>query len=618
MKLWLPLMALVAIFMGGTLIVFNPYVGMPLFLLGLGIAAWLLWDRFRSGGRIGARTWALAGLAVAVLLALSALHVLNPLIAFVVLVAVIVVIIAQEVRALVRPKRPYTLRSVLFRGAFFALIGLLVVVGVLIWWNGRQRSSQDTYDAPLAWLNVAYHDQPVAVDPSRTFAQKGPQIGGRGVWIDAATYVRIERLIDRYHKAGGGMDGQMTLDGSGGPPKREMVPLGAAAGHYVALPGYQYPPFLPDGFLPLSEKQMAARYRWLGAYITQHSTMFGSTAQAWGKGEYAIWRTGPNTAYFVGVDAQQADPWYFAAMRLGSQAFLGAVAIYILLAPFAALCAWYLNRRIVRPVEQVATASVALAAGRHPEPIPESGPAELTTMAASFNRMSTKLEQAETAEKEFLLSVGHELKTPLTAIEGYAELLTDDDVPAREAGDVIGAESRRLRRLVADLMDLGRMRQSTFAVRRESVDLSNAAAEVVRRYAPQARQYGVELQEDAEPDGADRSDLVALGDEDRLVQALSNLVENALRCTPSGGRVTIAVGHGQLTVRDTGPGLPKADLDHAFERFYLYDRAKEGRPVGTGLGLAIVKQLVEAMGGSVSVRSTEGAGSAFVLELPIG
>ena len=559
MKLWLTLAALAAIFMGGGLVGLNPYVGIPLLLCGVATTGWLLWDRSRSsGGRIRARTWALAGLALSVLLALSALHVVNPLIVFAVLVFVVVVIIAQQVRALVGPKRSNTLRTVLFRGALLALIGLLVAVGALRWWNDRQRSNPDTYDMSLAWLNVAYHDQPVLVDTSGTLPERGPQIGGCGVWIDAATYVRLEHVIASYHKVGGGMSGQMTLDGSGGPSKREMVPRGAAAGHYVALPGYQYPPFLPDTFLPLSDKQMAARYRELGAYIKQHSTMFGPTARAWGKGDYAIWRTGPNTAYFVGFMDQPADSWYLTALHLGFQGLFSAVALYILLAPFAALCAWYLNRRIVRPVTQVATASVALADGGHPGPIPESGPAELATMAASFNRMSTKLEQAKTAEKEFLLSVGHELKTPLTAIEGYAELLADGDVPAKEATGVIGAESRRLKRLIADLMDLGRMRQSTFAVQRETVDLANIAAEVVRRYAPQARQYGVELRKAIEPE--DSRDLEACGDEDRLVQALSNLVENALRYTPSQGQVTIVVESGRLTVRDTGPGLPKADL----------------------------------------------------------
>jgi signal transduction histidine kinase len=189
---------------------------------------------------------------------------------------------------------------------------------------------------------------------------------------------------------------------------------------------------------------------------------------------------------------------------------------------------------------------------------------------------------------------------------------------------MIGAESRRLRRLVADLMDLGRMRQGAFAVRRERVELRRVADEVARRYASRAQQYGVALEQAPWTRAGETADqavdsgtpaCVVYGDEDRLVQALSNLVENALRCTPSGGRVTISFGPGRLEVRDTGPGLADADLGRAFERFYLYDRAKAGRPVGTGLGLAIVRQLVEAMGGSVAARSDD-KGSEFVIELP--
>jgi signal transduction histidine kinase len=155
------------------------------------------------------------------------------------------------------------------------------------------------------------------------------------------------------------------------------------------------------------------------------------------------------------------------------------------------------------------------------------------------------------------------------------------------------------------------MNQRTFTVRREPLDLGSLAVETGRRYEPRARGFGVSLSIEAEPGAR------ALGDPDRVLQVVSNLVENALRCTPAGGAVTVAASPGTLAVTDTGPGLAPEDAARAFERFYLYGRYGGQRPVGTGLGLALVKELSEAMGGSVAVRSTVGTGTSFTVRLPI-
>ena len=214
------------------------------------------------------------------------------------------------------------------------------------------------------------------------------------------------------------------------------------------------------------------------------------------------------------------------------------------------------------------------------------------------------------AERAFLLSVSHELKTPLTAIRGYAEGVQDGAIPADEAAATIVAESRRLERLVGDVLDLARMRKAEFSVRRERVDLNAVAGEALRRYEGQAREFGVAL----EAGGADEA--WATGDADRTLQIVSNLVENALRLTPSGGSVRILAGPGELGVVDTGPGLRPEELERAFERFYLYSRYGRERPVGTGLGLAIVKELAEGMGGSVAATSSPGERTVFVVRLP--
>jgi two-component system sensor histidine kinase BaeS len=275
----------------------------------------------------------------------------------------------------------------------------------------------------------------------------------------------------------------------------------------------------------------------------------------------------------------------------------------------AAIAAFLLARAVARPVGRVAEASRRLADGEAPH-VPVEGPRELRTLAESFNDTSVQLAKARDAERTFLLSVSHELKTPLTAIRGYAEALTDGVLPTDEAGDTILREAARLERLVGDLLDLARMNRSEFSVRREPVDLGAVVREAVQRYEQQARTFGVELE--AVVDGSP----TVLGDADRLLQVASNLVENALRLTPPGGRVRVLARPGLLAVEDTGPGLQPADLAHAFERFYLHDRYGRERPVGTGLGLAIVQALATGMGGTVSATSDPGRATRFELRLP--
>ena len=207
--------------------------------------------------------------------------------------------------------------------------------------------------------------------------------------------------------------------------------------------------------------------------------------------------------------------------------------------------------------------------------------------------------------------MSHELKTPLTAIRGYAEGLGEGAFTSEDAARTILLESRRLERLVRDLLDLARMRRSEFSVRREPVDLGAVARQAVRRHEAAAREFGVEL-------AAEPGESWVEADQDRVLQVASNLVENALRETPRSGSVVVRAEGTELAVADTGPGLDPADLPHAFDRFYLYDKYGRERPVGSGLGLAIVKQLAEAMRGRVSVESAPGRGTVFRLTLPSG
>jgi two-component system sensor histidine kinase BaeS len=268
-----------------------------------------------------------------------------------------------------------------------------------------------------------------------------------------------------------------------------------------------------------------------------------------------------------------------------------------------------LARRIARPVRRVAEASRRLAAGRRPAAVPAEGPAELASLAESFNHMARQLEHARDAERAFLLSVSHELKTPLTAVLGYAEALADGTVDVESAATTIAKEAERLDRLVRDLLDLARMNRSTFSVRDEAVDLAEIASECAARHEVQAETFAITLVLDAPAPAPAR------GDADRILQAASNLVENALRVSPAGSTVRIAARPGVLSVEDAGPGLKADEIPRAFERFFLHSRYAASRRVGTGLGLAIVHELARAMGGRVEVRSRPG-NTCFSILLP--
>ncbi len=277
----------------------------------------------------------------------------------------------------------------------------------------------------------------------------------------------------------------------------------------------------------------------------------------------------------------------------------------------AAAVAFGLARRIARPVGRVAEAARSLTRGTHPAPVPVEGAAELATLAVAFNALAEQLRRAQEAERDFLLSVSHELKTPLTAIRGYAEAVEDGAIDPREAAGTVTLEAARLERLVRDLLDLARMRRTDFSVHNAEIDLAEVADDAVRRYQQQADAFGLSLA--AVSDGP----APAVADADRVLQVVSNLVENALRLTPAGGAVRVVTGPGLVRIEDTGPGLEDADRERAFERFYLHSRYGRERPVGTGLGLAIVKELTEAMGGTVQVESRPGELTAFTVRLRV-
>jgi two-component system OmpR family sensor kinase len=279
-------------------------------------------------------------------------------------------------------------------------------------------------------------------------------------------------------------------------------------------------------------------------------------------------------------------------------------------AALAALLSFLLARRLLRPIDHLAHATRRLAAGETDVAVPVEGADELAELGHAFNTMASELAQAREAQRHFLESVSHELKTPLTSIRGYAEALEEGAVSPAEGGRVVADEADRLQRLVFDLLDLARLERAGFAVEHRPVDLGAIGAAAVERHLPRAQELEVALTTDGD-NGA-----WGIGDEGRLLQATSNLIENALRLTPAGGAVEVHVGPGAIAVRDTGPGLAPEDLPRAFERFYLHDRYRSERAVGSGLGLAIVKELTTAMGGDVSAAGRPGGGAEFLITVP--
>jgi two-component system sensor histidine kinase BaeS len=251
--------------------------------------------------------------------------------------------------------------------------------------------------------------------------------------------------------------------------------------------------------------------------------------------------------------------------------------------------------------------------------LPADGPAEVVEVSEAINALAGALRHSEARQREFLLSVSHDLRTPLTAISGYAESLAEGVVPPEETaqvGGVVLGEARRLERLVGDLLDLARLGAQDLRMQFAPVDLVPLVHDTARVWADRATAAGLELRVDT-PAGP----VSTRTDASRLRQALDGLFDNALRVTPAGAPIVLAAraepGAAVVEVRDGGPGLQDADLPVAFEQGVLYERYRGIRQVGTGLGLAIVHALVARLGGNVEAGHALEGGARFTIRLPL-
>jgi signal transduction histidine kinase len=288
----------------------------------------------------------------------------------------------------------------------------------------------------------------------------------------------------------------------------------------------------------------------------------------------------------------------------------------------ALLAAWLLSRRIARPVEAIARASLAVSGGDLTRRVPvESSIRELESLGQSFNTMTESLGRAEQAKNAFIADITHELRTPLTVVKGTIETLEDgalDDPEGRgQLLDSMQRETDRLIRLVNDLLVLTRADAGALQLDIRPLELRSFVRVRCAQFSVLAGQRRVNLIMEQH---VDEQPACVLADADRLAQVLDNLLDNALRYSPEGSAIELAVfpaeGSWACSIRDQGSGIPPRHLPFVFERFYRVDASRNRSTGGTGLGLAIARSLVLAQGGTITVESDEGKGTVLTFLLP--
>jgi signal transduction histidine kinase len=306
-------------------------------------------------------------------------------------------------------------------------------------------------------------------------------------------------------------------------------------------------------------------------------------------------------------EAELREQWLTLLGRL-------ALALAVGIALAGLLFLW-LSRRLTEPVRALTRATRQVAAGRYDVEIPEAkGHDEIAVLTERFRGMVAELAEAEKLKRSFLMSVSHELRTPLTAIRGHVEALREgimtDPEHVRGSLDVVAAETDRLERLVGDVLDLAKLQAHRFTVRSEEVDLRRVLDHAYGAFAEEARRREI----DYSLAGAEAAPVI-VSDGDRVLQVITNLLSNAFRWTPDGGRIELRLtrtnGQVSVDVVDSGPGVPVSQRTRIFEAFVSDDVN------GTGLGLPIAKELAQALGGGIELGANADTGSRFRLVLPV-
>jgi DNA-binding response OmpR family regulator/signal transduction histidine kinase len=306
-------------------------------------------------------------------------------------------------------------------------------------------------------------------------------------------------------------------------------------------------------------------------------------------------------------EAELREQW---VSLLGRLALALAVGVAL-----AGLLFLWLSRRLTEPVRALTRATEQVAAGRYDVEIPEPrGRDEIALLSERFRGMVAQLAEAEQLKRSFLMSVSHELRTPLTAIRGHVEAIREGIVSepdqVRVSLDIVAAETDRLERLVGDVLDLAKLQAHRFTVRHEEVALEHLLDQAYGAFTEEARRREI----DFSLSGAEAAPVI-VSDGDRVLQVITNLLANAFRWTPDGGRIELRLGTvgGAVSVDvvDSGPGVPASQRKRIFEAFVSQDAE------GTGLGLPIARELAVALGGGLELGPNADAGSRFRLVLPV-
>ena len=305
--------------------------------------------------------------------------------------------------------------------------------------------------------------------------------------------------------------------------------------------------------------------------------------------------------------------WWDSVLR----PILQAAGIALFLSIFLS---WLMSRWVAAPLDRMAEVSRAVAGGDYDQRLQPGGPQEVRGLALTFNEMVERVQAGRKAQRDFVANVSHELKTPLTSIQGFAQAILDgtaqDHDSQQHAAQVVFDEAQRLHRLVEDLLELARMDAGQIDFHQDRVDIMVLLSAVVERLSVKAAEARVNVINKV-------GQLpVIIGDGDRLAQVFMNLIDNAIKHTPEGGQVSLwgeyADGWISIHVEDSGSGIPEDELSRIFERFYQLDKARPGgMDRGVGLGLAITREIVRSHQGRLVAQSVLGRGSRFTVQLPV-
>jgi len=342
--------------------------------------------------------------------------------------------------------------------------------------------------------------------------------------------------------------------------------------------------------------------------------------------------SGPTHVIISVPEAELQPAW----LELAPPLFTAGLVSLVL----SAVVAVMLARSITNPLIAMTDASASIALGDYEQAIPATGHDEVARLARSFNRMAREVQRSRQAQQDFVANVSHDLKTPLTSIQGFSQAMLEeaihDEKGYRRAAQIIHDEAERMSQLVQRVLQLARLDAGEKMTQSSPVAVGELVQQAVQKLAPLVEEAGLELSTLVPHDLP-----MLVGDREHLKQAVSNLVDNAIKYTPEGGRIeitaqNIAVRNGKaqgpvqtacplphardgrwvaVHIKDTGRGISPEDLPHLFERFYRADKSRTGAG-GSGLGLAIAREIVEAHGGTIGVTSDLGRGSCFCVLLP--